>query len=58
MAKMGRPIAEDPKSKRVTIRLNEKEHKALSDYSKEHNQTMTESLKKTFIDKMKEEGKL
>ncbi len=58
MAKRGRPLAEDPKIKRVTIRLNDKEHKALSNYSKEHNQTMTESLKKTFIDKMKEEGKL
>ncbi len=58
MCERGRPKADNPRTKKVSVRLNEEEYKILSDYSKDNNQTMTESLKKTFFDKLEKEGKL
>ena len=45
MAKMGRPKAENPADKRITIRLNGEEHELLLEYTKNHNMTMTQDRK-------------
>ncbi len=55
---MARPFLENPRKHKVSVRLNDKEYEMLSDYSKQHNQTMTESLKNSFFEKLKKEGKL
>ncbi len=46
MAKMGRPKVESPKSRKVCIRLSEEEYKKVEKYALEHNQTITQVLKK------------
>lgn len=46
MAKMGRPKAEFPKQKFVSVRLTKEEHEKLSEYAQAHNLTITEALKK------------
>ena len=46
MAVMGRPKSDNPKVKNVTIRLTEGEYQELVRFSADHNQTITETLKK------------
>ena len=46
MAVMGRPKSDNPKVKNVTIRLTEGEYQELVRYAADHNQTITETLKK------------
>ena len=46
MAKMGRPKAESPKQKFVSVRLTKIEHEKLSEYAQRHNLTLTEAVKK------------
>lgn len=45
MAKMGRPKSDVIKDKIVTIRMSAEEHQKLRDYSENHQQTITETLK-------------
>lgn len=48
MGKVGRPVAEDPKQNRVTIRMNDETYKKLVEYNKVHNQTITETMSEAF----------
>jgi len=41
MGKPGRPISEDKKQKRVTIRISDEMHKRLTEYASEHNMTLS-----------------
>ena len=52
MAKMGRPKAENPADKRITIRLNGEEHELLLEYTKNHNMTMTQVVKMAVLEKL------
>ncbi len=52
MAKMGRPKAEKPADKKVTIRLNGEEHELLLEYTKNHNMTMTQVVKMSVLEKL------
>ncbi len=45
MAKMGRPISDDPCLQRVTVRFTEKEYEFLKKYAESHNLTMTQTIK-------------
>ena len=54
MAKMGRPKAENPADKRITIRLNGEEHELLLEYTKNHNMTMTQVVKLAVLEKQKD----
>ena len=52
MAKMGRPKAENPADKRITIRLNGEAHELLLEYTKNHNMTMTQVVKMAVLEKL------
>ena len=52
MAKMGRPKAENPADKRITISLNGVEHELLLEYTKNHNMTMTQVVKMAVLEKL------
>ena len=52
MAKMGRPKAEKPADKKVTIRLTGEEHELLLEYTKNHNMTMTQVVKLAVLEKL------
>lgn len=52
MAKMGRPKAENPADKRITIRLNGEEQELLLEYTKNHNMTMTQVVKMAVLEKL------
>ena len=52
MAKMGRPKAENPADKRITIRLNDEEHELLLKNKKNHNMTMTQVVKMAVLEKL------
>lgn len=52
MAKMGRPKAENPADKMITIRLNGEEHELLLEYTKNHNMTMTQVVKMAVLEKL------
>lgn len=45
MGKMGRPKSDVIKGRMVTIRMSDEEHEKLKEYSKEHQQTITETIK-------------
>ena len=45
MAKMGRPISDDPRLHRVTVRFTESDYEFLKKYAKSHNLTMTQAIK-------------
>lgn len=45
MSKMGRPKSDVIKDRIVTIRMSDEEHSKLKEYSRKHQQTMTETLK-------------
>lgn len=45
MAQIGRPKTDNPKSKPIHVRLDDKELKILDDYSKKHNTTRTEAIR-------------
>ena len=42
MAKMGRPVSENSKRKRITIRLNDEMYEKLVKYAADHDVTMTD----------------
>ena len=44
MAKMGRPKAENPKDKRIGIRMTAEEYEHLIQYAKHYNQTISEAV--------------
>lgn len=46
MSKMGRPKSERIKDKIVTVRMSDEEYHKLRDYSEQHQQTITETIKK------------
>lgn len=46
MGKMGRPKSDITKDRIVTVRMSDEEHIKLKDYSKKHQQTITETIKK------------
>jgi len=48
VAKTGRPRLENPRSKRVFIRLTEDEHTAVLEYAREHNLTITQTMVEGF----------
>ena len=52
MAKMGRPKAENPADKRITIRLNGEDQELLLEYTKNHNMTMTQVVKMAVLEKL------
>lgn len=57
--KMGRPKADNAKTKSVTIRLPDVTHKELSKYAAEHKMTMTEVIIRSLDDFLsKEKGAL
>lgn len=45
MGKMGRPKSDIIKDRIVTIRMSDEEHNMLKEYSKKHQQTITETIK-------------
>lgn len=45
MAKMGRPKAEKPANRKVTIRFKEEEYKILLEYAENHQMTITQLLR-------------
>ena len=45
MGKMGRPRSDVIKDRIVTIRMSDEEHEKLKEYPKEHQQTITETIK-------------
>ena len=45
MARTGRPKAENPKTKKVEVRLTEYEYARLKEYAKRHNQTLAQTLR-------------
>lgn len=42
--KMGRPVAEDPKKKIVTMRFTQSQHDELKAYAEQHGMTVTQVL--------------
>lgn len=44
MAKMGRPKAENPKDKRIGIRMTAEEYNHLIQYAQRNNQTISEAV--------------
>ncbi len=46
MARMGRPVADEPSNRKVTVRLTEAEYELLKRYVEKRNLTMTEAIKK------------
>jgi len=57
MGKFGRPVAEDPKQNRVTIRMNDESYQKLIEYNKAHNQTITETMSEAFDLLLKKKAK-
>lgn len=55
MAKMGRPLSDNPKSVKLTIRIENEIDKKLSDYSKKNNITKTDVIRKGIDMVLKEE---
>ena len=45
MAKMGRPLLEEPMVHKVSVRFTEREYQRLKAYAEAINKTMTEALK-------------
>ncbi len=45
MAKMGRPLSNDPSTHRATVRFTESEYQSLKQYAKSHNLTITQAIK-------------
>ena len=45
MGKMGRPLVDDPKFHRVTVRMTEDEYQELKEYAKTHNLIMSQAVK-------------
>ena len=45
MGKMGRPLVDDLKFHRVTVRMTEGEYQELKEYAKTHNLTMSQAVK-------------
>lgn len=48
MAKMGRPKVDNPRKQNVSLRLTAKEHEDLLSYSRQHNQTVTQTIVQGF----------
>lgn len=46
MARMGRPVTEEPSNRKVTVRLTEAEYELLKRYVEKRNLTMTEAIKR------------
>lgn len=45
MARVGRPVSDEPSLHRVTVRLTDKEYQKLKVYAEANNQTMTQVMK-------------
>lgn len=56
MGKVGRPPAENPKMKRITVRMSGPEYEQLMKYSKATDQTITETMLEGFDLLMKKKG--
>ena len=54
MAKMGRPKAEKPIDKKVTVKFNEEEYHLLIEYAQNHNSTLSQVLRVGFEKLLKE----
>ena len=48
MAKMGRPAVEEPKDKRVSVQVTEKEHYRIMAYAEKQNITVAELIHKAI----------
>lgn len=46
MAKMGRPKAESPRQKTLSIRVTKEEYEKLMEYAEKHNLTITQAVHK------------
>lgn len=46
--KMGRPLSENPKDIKITVRFDEKTYNDLKEYCTKTNQTMAETLRQGF----------
>ena len=57
MAKMGRPKADKPADKKVTVRFTGEEHELLLEYTKNHNMTMTQVVKLAVLEKLMSDQK-
>jgi uncharacterized protein (DUF1778 family) len=55
VAKMGRPKMENPKNKRIYLRLTEDEHTAITGYANRHNRTVTQTLVDAFNNMVEKE---
>ncbi len=49
MARTGRPKVENPKTKKVDVRLTEYEYAGLKEYAKRHNQTIAQTLRLEIV---------
>ena len=54
MAKMGRPTVEEPKDKRVSMRVTEKDYERIFAYAEKHKITVAELISKG-VEKVMEE---
>ena len=48
MGKVGHPPVENPRNRKVTIRLTQEEFEKLSRYNESHGQTITETMLEAF----------
>ena len=58
MAVIGRPRIDDPKDKRVSMRVNEKDYNEIMAYAKDHDLTVAELIKEAINQYMDENNKL
>ena len=56
MAKTGRPVSENPKSNRVTIRMDQGVYNQLIKYNEANSQTISETMLEAFELLMKKKG--
>lgn len=45
MAKIGRPLSNNPSTHRATVRFTESEYRSLKQYAESHNLTITQAIK-------------
>ena len=55
MAKMGRPTVEDPKDKRVSMRVTEKDYQRIVAYAENKNITVAELISRAVDDYIEED---
>ena len=58
MAKMGRPAVEEPKDKRVSMRVTEKDYQRIVAYAENKNITVAELISRAVDDYIEEDNEI